>query len=215
MAAVALSAGGAKGDYNEWNLADDTAGYWETAANWTAGGTGDNVEDWRVGANKKIVFGSAVTGHVVDGTTFTMTVGENNYTGTYENGVVTFSDVTVGGLGTTTSYTITAAGGSTGTTGAQSATVGNAVDGSTWMKADANGNYVFTVKHRNEQGELVAITPADNVTTTVTLKYGTGAASLSGSATGAAISPAEMFSQAGLNGSNVIYYKAEVSISAK
>ena len=176
MAAVALSAGGAKGDYNEWNLADDTAGYWETAANWTAGGTGDNVEDWRVGANKKIVFGSAVTGHVVDGTTFTMTVGENNYTGTYENGVVTFSDVTVGGLGTTTSYTITAAGG-------------------------------------YEQGELVAITPADNVSTTVTLKYGTDANTQSWeSAEGTSFAPNAL--PFGEN-NNVLYYKAEVSIGAK
>ncbi len=409
-----------------------------------------------------------VTGYVVSGTTtFTLTVGQNAYTGVYnsETGYVTFSDVTVGGLGTTTSYTITAEGDSTGTTGAQSATVGNAVDGSTWMKADVdttnvgtwkdendatvnleytngvaalagtniytaawtstgevvtvttkvafgspadsaltvdadaqaairigteqganvfqiyagptpswesvyndtlgapagdatyaltltlnyasqtfgvsvggagaltnaagtasfqlaknastmqkvsyrgvgtfkslvgsyvsagysadvgtegnatnvvvaqsfvsdylssvsaseistylnpnatsgeaiaknglnyfkcyalgldptktddkpivdvttdeNGNYVFTVKHRNAAGELVEITPADNVSTTVTLKYGTGAASLSGSATGAAISPAAMFSQDGLNGSNVIYYKAEVTIGAK
>ena len=83
-----------------------------------------------------------------------------------------------------------------------------------------DGKYVFTVKHPvyNEQGEITGydeINAADNVSTTVTLKYGTGAASLSGSATGAAISPAEMFSQDGLNGSNVIYYKAEVSIRAK
>ncbi len=396
---------------------------------------------------------AAVSGHVVDGTTFTMTVGEKNYTGTYENGVVTFSDVTVGGLGTTTSYTISATGGSIGSLENQSATVGNVTDGwivenstnkettgrwatditytggvatitdantytptkpgdgivtletvvkfgneadpevavgdgaqaavkiangkfavygkatsdgtagwqstevnadvdatytvklvinyntgtftisvkkngaetatplgSAWHLAtaatkvssiaykgtgaftslngsfisgdidvsvettddvavssafiskylagktvteaaaalnpnatvtDANknglnyftnyalgldptkeedkpivdvtvvdGNYVFKVKHPvyNEQGAIAGyeeIDAADNVSTTVTLKYGTGAASLSGSATGAAISPAAMFSQEGLDGSNVIYYKAEVKIGAK
>ena len=85
-----------------------------------------------------------------------------------------------------------------------------------------DGKYVFTVKHPifDSEGEITGyevITPADNVSTTVTLKYGTDADSIatveSGAATG--ISPADMFNQAGLNGSNVIYYKAEVTISAK
>ena len=84
---------------------------------------------------------AAVTGHVVDGTTFTMTVGENNYTGTYANGVVTFSDVTVGGLGTTTSYTITATGGSTGTS-PFSAAVGSTEASSGWMSWSESGSNV-------------------------------------------------------------------------
>ena len=85
-----------------------------------------------------------------------------------------------------------------------------------------DGNYVFKVKHPvyNEQGAIAGyeeIDAADNVSTTVTLKYGTDAASVATAESSPAdgISPADMFSQAGLNGSNVIYYKAEVMIRAK
>jgi len=83
------------------------------------------------------------------------------------------------------------------------------------VTTDTEGKFVFTVKHRNAAGELVAITPADNVSTTVTLKYGTDASSITTVEEGAAsgISPAEMFDHAGAG--NVLYYKAEVTIGAK
>ena len=83
-----------------------------------------------------------------------------------------------------------------------------------------DGNYVFTVKHPvyNAQGEIIGyeeIDAADNVSTTVTLKYGTDASSITTVEEGAAsgISPADMFERAGAG--NVIYYKAEVKIGAK
>ncbi len=107
-----------------------------------------------------------VAGYVVSGTTtFTLTAGGTTYTGSYDNGTVTFQNVAVDGLGSTTSYTITATGGSTGTTGAQSATVGNAVDGSTWMKADMNTTAVGTWKDENDTPVTLAYT--DGVATLV------------------------------------------------
>ena len=88
------------------------------------------------------------------------------------------------------------------------------------VTTDTEGKFVFTVKHPvyNEQGEItgyVAINAADNVSTTVTLKYGTDASSITTVEEGAAsgISPADMFDHAGAG--NVIYYKAEVKIGAK
>ena len=88
------------------------------------------------------------------------------------------------------------------------------------VTTDAEGKFVFTVKHPvyNEQGEItgyVKINAADNVSTTVTLKYGTDASSITTVEEGAAsgISPADMFEHAGAG--NVLYYKAEVTIGAK
>ena len=88
------------------------------------------------------------------------------------------------------------------------------------VTTDAEGKFVFTVKHPvyNAQGEIIGyeeINAADNVSTTVTLKYGTDASSITTVEKGAAsgISPADMFEHAGAG--NVLYYKAEVSISAK
>ena len=87
------------------------------------------------------------------------------------------------------------------------------------VTTDANGKFVFKVKHPvfDEQGKITGyeeIKEAGNVTTSITLKYGTGAASLTGSASADAIAPADMFKQGGVSG-NVIYYKAEVTIGAK
>jgi len=81
-----------------------------------------------------------------------------------------------------------------------------------------DGNYVFTVKHPvyNEQGAIAGyeeINAADNVTTTVTLKYGTDANTQSWeSAGGTSFAPNAL--PFGEN-NNVLYYKAEVSIGAK
>jgi len=86
------------------------------------------------------------------------------------------------------------------------------------VTTDANGNYVFTVKHPvyNEQGAIAGyeeIDAADNVTTTVTLKYGTDADTQSWtSAVGTSFAPNAL--PFGEN-NNVLYYKAEVTISAK
>ena len=75
-----------------------------------------------------------------------------------------------------------------------------------------------TVKHPvyNEQGEItgyVAINAADNVSTTVTLKYGTDANTQSwASAEGTSFAPNALpFDE----NTNVLYYKAEVKIGAK
>ena len=88
------------------------------------------------------------------------------------------------------------------------------------VTTDENGKYVFTVKHTifDSEGEITGyeeIDAADNVSTTVTLKYGTDASSITTVEEGAAsgISPADMFGREGVG--NVIYYKAEVTISAK
>ena len=109
-----------------------------------------------------------VTGNVVSGTTFTLTAGGNNYTGTYENGIVTFSEVAVGGLGTTTSYTITATGGSTGTS-ASSATVGSTAASSGWMQWSESQTSVGGWQ--------------DETGTSVTPVYSEGAAAFSGTNT--------------------------------
>ncbi|MBQ8125026.1 MAG: hypothetical protein IJ173_03970 [Kiritimatiellae bacterium] len=81
-----------------------------------------------------------------------------------------------------------------------------------------DGNYVFKVKHPvyNEQGAIAGyeeIDAADNVTTTVTLMYGTGANAQSWtSAEGTSFAPNAL--PFGEN-NNVLYYKAEVTIDAK
>ncbi len=86
------------------------------------------------------------------------------------------------------------------------------------VTTDANGNYVFTVKHPvyNAQGEITGyeeINAADNVTTTVTLKYGTDANTQSWeSAEGTSFAPNAL--PFGEN-NNVLYYKADVTIGAK
>ncbi len=81
------------------------------------------------------------------------------------------------------------------------------------VTTDTEGKFVFTVKHRNAAGELVEITPADNVSTTVTLKYGTDANTQSWeSAEGTSFAPNAL--PFGEN-NNVLYYKAEVKIGAK
>ncbi len=86
------------------------------------------------------------------------------------------------------------------------------------VTTDANGNYVFTVKHPvyNAQGEIAGyeeINAADNVTTTVTLKYGTDANTQSWeSAEGTSVAPNAL--PFGEN-NNVLYYKADVTIGAK
>jgi len=81
------------------------------------------------------------------------------------------------------------------------------------VTTDTEGKFVFTVKHRNAAGELVEITPADNVSTTVTLKYGTDANTQSwASAEGTSFAPNALpFDE----NTNVLYYKAEVTIGAK
>ena len=88
------------------------------------------------------------------------------------------------------------------------------------VTTDANGNYVFKVKHPvyDNEGNITGyeeVKAADNVSTSITLKYGTNAeAELTGSASAEAIAPADMFNQNGVSG-NVLYYKAEVTIGAK
>ena len=79
-----------------------------------------------------------VTGEVLDGTTFTLsgTGITGSYTGTYDNGVVTFNNVHGYGLGDTITYTISATGSSSGTLENQSSAVGggSAVASDAWMK---------------------------------------------------------------------------------
>ena len=82
-----------------------------------------------------------------------------------------------------------------------------------------DGKFVFTVKHPtyDEEGNFTGygeISKADNVETSVKFKYGTSANSTDNEVGSTAIAPADMFSQPGMSG-NVIYYKAEVTISAK
>ncbi len=74
---------------------------------------------------------ATVTGAVASGTTFTLTVGDANYTGTYNsaNGEVTFYDVKNLNLGETVSYTISAAGATAGSSGEQTTVVGNVSGG--------------------------------------------------------------------------------------
>jgi len=88
------------------------------------------------------------------------------------------------------------------------------------VTTDDSGKFVFTVKHPVFDGEgnitgYKQVTEAANVTTTVTLKYGTSTDSIAtveaGSAEG--ISPVDMFNHEGVG--NVLYYKAEVTIGAK
>ena len=78
-----------------------------------------------------------------------------------------------------------------------------------------DGEYVFTVKHYDAEGNLVEITPADNVSTSITLKYGTGVDEAqwesSDKTTENTIAPSEL----PFGDRNVIYYKAEVTIGAK
>ena len=88
------------------------------------------------------------------------------------------------------------------------------------VTTDANGEFVFTVKHPTFDGEgnitgYAKIDEAANVTTTVTLKYGTDASTIERVETDSAdgISPTSMFAHEGVG--NVIYYKAEVTIGAK
>ncbi len=85
------------------------------------------------------------------------------------------------------------------------------------VTTDAEGKFVFTVKHPvyNAQGEIIGyeeINAADNVSTAITLKYGNGADALTSTAATNTIAPSEL--PFGEN-NNVLYYKAEVSISAK
>lgn len=84
------------------------------------------------------------------------------------------------------------------------------------VTTDDSGKFVFTVKHPVFDGEgnitgYEKVTEAANVTTTVTLKYGTSTGALNAETAVTEIAPSEMDFSAG----NVLYYKAEVTIGAK
>ena len=88
------------------------------------------------------------------------------------------------------------------------------------VTTDDSGKFVFTVKHPvfDFEGNITGyerVTEAANVTTTVTLKYGTSTGSIETVETGSTegISPVDMFNHEGVE--NVLYYKAEVTIGAK
>ena len=88
------------------------------------------------------------------------------------------------------------------------------------VTTDASGNFVFTVKHPvyDSEGKVTGyedLTPADNVSLSVSLKYGTTTEVGTGTSAGASITPDEMFNQTGMSGSNVIYYKAQINATAK
>ena len=83
------------------------------------------------------------------------------------------------------------------------------------VTTDNSGNFVFTVKHPVYDGEghitgYVPVSAAANVTTTVTLKYGTSTEVSGGTSKVTEIAPSSMEFGAG----NVLYYKAEVTIGA-
>ena len=98
-----------------------------------------------------------VSGVVKSGTTFTLNFGENNYTGDYANDTVTFYNV--GGslnLGDNVSYTITASGMATGTTGSQTTTVGTTRGD--WINENASssgsGRWDPTISYENNIAAL-------------------------------------------------------------
>ena len=99
-----------------------------------------------------------VTGEVLEGTTFTLsgTGITGSYTGTYENGVVTFNNVHGYALGDTITYTISATGGSSGTLENQTSDVGGAAAASSaWMAYSKSGPNVGSWKN----GDGGSVTP--------------------------------------------------------
>ena len=83
---------------------------------------------------------ATVTGDDEEEATYTLKVGEDDvYEGSYSDGTVTFQNITNLSLGATLSYTISAYGTTTsGSSGVQTSTVGNAVPG--WLQEDATHN---------------------------------------------------------------------------
>lgn len=84
------------------------------------------------------------------------------------------------------------------------------------VTTDNSGNFVFTVKHPvfDVGGNITGyepVTEAANVTTTVTLKYGTSTEVSGGTSEVTEIAPSSM----DFGADNVLYYKAEVTIGAK
>ena len=87
---------------------------------------------------KAATISATVSGDGAEGATYTLTAGGNNYNGTYNAGTVTFSNVTAPSLGGELSYTISATGTASGTSPAQTETVGNVTSG--WVQEDATHN---------------------------------------------------------------------------
>lgn len=129
---------------------------------------------------KAATISATVSGEGAAGATYTLTAGGNDYNGTYNAGTVTFSNVTAPSLGSELSYTISASGAATGTSGAQTETVGNVTSG--WVQEDATHNTTGTWETDITYSEGVA-TITDNtytptkpgdgiVTLTTVVKFG-------------------------------------------
>ncbi len=99
--------------------------------------TGYTVE-YTADYSKAATISATVSGEGAEGATYTLTAGGNNYNGTYNAGTVTFSNITAPSLGSELSYTISASGAASGTSGAQTETVGNVTSG--WVQEDATHN---------------------------------------------------------------------------
>ena len=102
-----------------------------------------------------------VSGDDVASATYTLTVGETGYNGTYnsETGKVTFNNVGTLSLGDTLSYTISASGTTSGSSGSQTSTVGNVTPG--WVQEDSThtgntgkGTWETPVTYTNDKATI-------------------------------------------------------------
>ncbi len=85
--------------------------------------------------SKAATITATVTGDGAADATYTITAGGEPITGTYSDGTVTFANVGNLSLGDTLSYTISASGTTSGSSGAQTSTVGNVTSG--WVQEDS------------------------------------------------------------------------------